>query len=115
MRAEMLSGRLLDAERQRNDVMQRLDSYKRAAARAEKDWELERNNLHVGVMALLVWFCVVLSVSLLSVHTVTKRHAKHGRACCNLQLLSLHAEQAQCNCSGTCLPVLWRATLQFAA
>jgi hypothetical protein len=57
MRAEMLSGRLMDAERQRDDVMQRLHSYKRAAARAEKDWELERNNLHVGVKGLLplVW------------------------------------------------------------
>lgn len=48
LRAEMLSGRLQDAERQRNDVSQRLDSYKRAAARAEKDWEFERNNLHVS-------------------------------------------------------------------
>ncbi len=47
LRAEMLSGRLQDAERQRDDVAQRLDSQKRAAARAEKDWELERNNLHV--------------------------------------------------------------------
>jgi hypothetical protein len=44
----MLSGRLQDAERQRDDVSQRLDSYKRAAARAEKDWEFERNNLHVS-------------------------------------------------------------------
>lgn len=48
MRAELLSDRLLEAERQRDDVMQRLDSYKRAAARAEKDWELERNNLQVS-------------------------------------------------------------------
>lgn len=48
MRAEMLSDRLLDAERQRDDIMQRLDSHKRAAARAEKDWQLERNNLHVS-------------------------------------------------------------------
>lgn len=37
----------MDAERQRDDVAQKLDSYKRAAARAEKDWELERNNLLV--------------------------------------------------------------------
>lgn len=48
LRAEMLSERLSDAERQRDEVMQRLDSCKRAAARAEKDWELERNNLHVS-------------------------------------------------------------------
>lgn len=47
MRAELLSDRLLDTERHRDGVMQRLDSCKRAAARAEKDWELERNNLHV--------------------------------------------------------------------
>jgi hypothetical protein len=47
MRAGLLSDRLLDAERQRDDVVQRLDSYKRASARADKDWELERNNLHV--------------------------------------------------------------------
>lgn len=45
----MLSDRLLDAERQRDDIVQRLDSHKRAAARAEKDWELERNNLHVSL------------------------------------------------------------------
>jgi hypothetical protein len=49
MRAEMLSDRLLDAERQRDDIVQRLDSHRRAAARAEKDWELERNNLHVSL------------------------------------------------------------------
>jgi hypothetical protein len=47
MRAELMSDRLLDAERQRDDVVQKLDSYKRAAGRAEKEWELERNNLHV--------------------------------------------------------------------
>jgi hypothetical protein len=59
MRAELLSGRLMDAERQRDDVMQRLDSRKRAAARAEKDWELERNNLHVGAL-ILVWSSLVI-------------------------------------------------------
>lgn len=47
LRAEMLSERLLDAERQREDVMQKLDIHKRTSARAEKDWELQRNNLHV--------------------------------------------------------------------
>lgn len=64
LRAEMLSERLQDAERQRDDVVQRLDSYKRAAARVEKDWELQRNNLHVrGLVGGLLLFaaCCVLS------------------------------------------------------
>lgn len=70
MRAEMLSGRLMDAERQRDDVMQCLDSYKRAAARAEKDWELERNNLHVRACKGL---CCLLLLNPHGLHT--GRHA----------------------------------------
>jgi hypothetical protein len=42
-----LSDRLAEAERARDDAAQKLDSHKRAAARSEREWELERQQLQV--------------------------------------------------------------------
>jgi hypothetical protein len=56
-----LPERLAEAERARDDAVQKLDSHKRAAARSEREWELERQQLQVrlqwgaGLMALILW------------------------------------------------------------
>lgn len=39
--------RLEDAERARDEAVQKLDSTKRAATRAEREWELERQQMQV--------------------------------------------------------------------
>jgi hypothetical protein len=43
--------RLAEAERARDDAVQKLDSHKRAAARSEREWELERQQLQVNTRA----------------------------------------------------------------
>lgn len=42
-----LSDRLADSERARDDALQKLDSIKRATARVEREWELERQQMQV--------------------------------------------------------------------
>ncbi|WIA35453.1 hypothetical protein OEZ86_003892 [Tetradesmus obliquus] len=47
-----LPERLADAERSRDDALQKLDSHKRAAARSEREWELERQQLQGDLQRL---------------------------------------------------------------
>ncbi|KAF6264159.1 hypothetical protein COO60DRAFT_1698426 [Scenedesmus sp. NREL 46B-D3] len=47
-----LSDRLAEAERARDDAVQKLDSHKRAAARSEREWELQRQQLQGDVQRL---------------------------------------------------------------
>eukprot|EP00878_Enallax_costatus_P038313 GHUV01043511.1.p1 GENE.GHUV01043511.1~~GHUV01043511.1.p1 ORF type:complete len:512 (+),score=226.56 GHUV01043511.1:875-2410(+) len=48
-----LSDRLADSERARDDALQKSDSAKRATARAEREWELERQQMQGDIQRLI--------------------------------------------------------------
>jgi hypothetical protein len=54
----MLAARLSDAERTKDELQQRMDSMKRAAARAEREGELHTNTLQVRACMCCGGACV---------------------------------------------------------